>query len=304
MRKARIFKTASYVPEKILTNFSLEKMVETSDAWITERTGIKERRIVCERTKASDISFFASVDIVEEGIDLLIVSTSTPDMIFPSTASILAERLNLKNVACFDISAACTGALYALECGRFFIESGQYKKALITSAETTSKVIDWKDRNTCVLFGDGAGACLLKEGKDRGIIGSYFNTNGSLADILTLPLGETIKMEGKEVFKYAVLYMTEAIEKLLFKTGFKMDEISLIIPHQANLRIITLLAKRLKIPEEKMFINLYKYGNMVSASTIVALDEANKSKRIKEEDLVLLVGIGGGLTWGAMLVRW
>ncbi|MEW6482965.1 MAG: beta-ketoacyl-ACP synthase 3, partial [bacterium] len=255
-------------------------------------------------TKASDIAYFASVDIVEPDIDLIIVSTSTPDMIFPSTASLLAEKLAFKNVACFDISAACTGALYALECGRFFIESGQYKKALITSAEATSKVIDWKDRNTCVLFGDGAGACLLKESNEKGIIGSYFNTNGSLASLLTLPLGETIKMEGKEVFKYAVVYMTEAIEKLLFKTGFKMDDISLVIPHQANLRIITLLAKRLKIPEEKMFINLYKYGNMLSASTIVALDEANKTGKIKEEDLVLLVGIGGGLTWGAMLIKW
>ncbi|MEW6102426.1 MAG: beta-ketoacyl-ACP synthase III [bacterium] len=304
MKKARIVATGSYVPEKILTNLDLEKIVETSDSWITERTGIKERRVVSPDIRASDIAYFASVDIVEPDIDLLIVSTSTPDMIFPSTACLLAEKLNLRNIACFDISAACTGALYALECGRFFIESGQYKKALIVSAEATSTVIDWKDRNTCVLFGDGAGACLLKESNEKGIIGSYFNTNGSLADILTLPLGGTIKMEGKEVFKYAVVYMTEAIEQILFKTGFKMDDISLVIPHQANLRIISLLAKRLKIPEEKMFINLYKYGNMVSASTLVALDEANKTGKIKEKDLVLLVGIGGGLTWGSMLIRW
>ncbi len=304
MKKAGIFKTANFLPEKILTNLDLSKMVSTSDEWITERTGIKERRVVSPDIKASDMAYLASKDIREEDIDIIIVSTSTPDMIFPSTASLLAEKLALRNVACFDISAACTGALYALECGRFFIESGQYKKALIVSAEVTSKVIDWKDRGTCILFGDGAGACLLKESKDSGIIGSYFNTNGSLADILTLPPSNTIKMNGQEVFKYAVLYMIEAIERLLLKTGFKIDDISLFIPHQANLRIISLLAKRLKIEEEKIFVNLYKYGNMVSASTMVALDEANKSKRIKRGDLVMLVGIGGGLSWGSMLMRW
>lgn len=302
MKRIEIFKTGSFVPEKVLTNYELEKLVETSDTWITERTGIKERRITEANIKASDIAYLASKDIVEDGIDLIIVSTSTPDMVFPSVASLLAERLGLSNVACFDISAACTGALYALECGRFFIMSSQYKKALIVASETTSKVIDWKDRNTCVLFGDGAASCLLKESEENGIIGSYFNTNGSLSSILTL--SSSIKMNGQEVFKYAVLYMIEAIERLLEKTGFKIDDISLFIPHQANLRIISLIAKRLKIDEERIFINLHKYGNMVSASTLVALDEANKEGRIKSGDLVLLVGIGGGLTWGSMLIRW
>jgi len=304
MKKARVFKTSSFIPPKILTNLDLSKMVETSDAWITERTGIKERRIAEPSLNASSLAYFASRDIIEPDIDLIIVSTSTPDMVFPSTASILADRLGLHNVASFDISAACTGALYALECGRFFIESGKYKKALIAASEVTSRVIDWKDRNTCILFGDGAGACILKESNDSGIIGSYFNTNGSLKDILTLKPSGSIKMSGQEVFKYAVLYMTEAIEELLFKTGFKIDDISLFIPHQANLRIIDLVSKRLKISSEKIFINLQKYGNMVSASTIVALDEANKNGRLKNGDLVLLVGIGGGLTWGSMLVEW
>lgn len=300
--KAQIFKTGSHVPEKRLTNLDLERMVETSDAWITERTGIKERRIVEANTTASDIAYLASKHIVEDDIDLIIVSTSTPDMIFPSTAAILADKLGIKNVACFDISAACTGSLYALECGRFFIESGQYKKALIVASETTSKVVNWNDRSTCILFGDGAGACLLKRNNEKGIIGSYFNTNGSLSSILTL--SRTIQMKGQEVFKYAVLYMVEAIEALLAKTGFNIDDIALFIPHQANLRIISLLAKRLKIEEEKLFVNLSKYGNMLSASTIVALDEAHKEKRIKKGDLVLLVGIGGGLTWGSMLIKW
>lgn len=300
--KAQIFKTGSFIPEKRLTNYDLEKMVETSDAWITERTGIKERRIVEANTKASDIAYLASKDIVDDDIDLIIVSTSTPDMVFPSTASILAEKLGLKNVASFDISSACTGSLYALECGRFFIESHQYKKALIVASEASSKVIDWNDRSTCILFGDGAGACILKGNNEKGIIGSYFNTNGSLSSILTL--SGTIHMKGKEVFKYAVLYMIEAIEMLLKKTGFKISDISLFIPHQANLRIINLLAKRLKIDEERLFINLHKYGNMISASTLVALDEAHKGKRIKDGDLVLLVGVGGGLSWGSMLIRW
>ena len=320
MKRAKIVATGKWLPERILTNIDLESMVETSDEWITARTGIKERRIAPSDMAASDMAYLAAKDIAKnEFIDLIIVSTSTPDTIFPSTACLLSEKLGLSKCACFDLSAACTGFSYALECGRRFIETGGSKAALIVASETTSKFINWKDRSTCVLFGDGAGAVLLKLGDKGGIIGSYFNTNGRLGDILKIPAGgsrmpasaetveknlHTIWMDGPEVFKYAVLAMSEAIKKILSTHSLSSDDISLFIPHQANLRIINLLSKRLKIPCEKMFVNLDKYGNMMSASSVVALDEAVKSGRIQEGDLILMVAVGGGFTYSAILIEW
>ncbi|HAW50237.1 TPA: 3-oxoacyl-ACP synthase [bacterium] len=301
MKKAKIIATGSYVPKKVLTNQSLEEIVDTSDDWIIQRTGIKERRIAEEET-AVDLAYLAVKDMDYHDIDLVIVSTSTPDYTFPSTACLVSERLSLSNVACFDISAACTGFLYALECGRFFIESGKYKKALIIATEKTSKIIDWKDRSTCVLFGDGAGACILAPSYSSGITGSYFNSNGKLGDILKVD--HYIKMEGQEVFKYAIIYMTEAIQRVLESTSLKIDDIDLFIPHQANIRIINLMGKRLDIPQEKTYINLEKYGNVVSASSAIALDEAVKEGKVKEGDIILMVAIGGGFTWGAMVIKW
>jgi 3-oxoacyl-[acyl-carrier-protein] synthase-3 len=320
MKKAKIVALGKWLPERILTNVELEKMVETSDEWITTRTGIKERRIASSDITASDMAYLASKDIARnEPIDLIIVSTSTSDTIFPGTACLLSERLGLSNCACFDLSAACTGFSYALECGRRFIEAGGSKCAIIVASELTSKFINWKDRSTCVLFGDGAGAVLLKGADKGGIIGSYFNTNGKLGDILKIPAGgskmpasletveknlHTIQMDGPEVFKYAVLAMSEAIERVLSNHSLSVNDISLFIPHQANLRIINLLSKRLKISDEKMFVNLNRYGNMMSASSVVALDEAVKSGRIKEGDLILMVAVGGGFTYGATLIEW
>ncbi|MFH0774225.1 MAG: beta-ketoacyl-ACP synthase III [bacterium] len=320
MKRAKIVATGKWLPERILTNIELERMIETSDEWITTRTGIKERRIAEPEISASDMAYLAAKDIAKnEPIDLIIVSTSTPDTIFPSTACRLSEKLGLSNCACFDLSAACTGFSYALECGRRFIETGGSKTALIVASETTSKFINWKDRSTCVLFGDGAGAVLLKPSEKGGIIGSYFNTNGKLGEILKIPAGgsrmpassetveknlHTIQMDGQEVFKYAILAMSEAIERVLFNNSLSSDDISLFIPHQANLRIINLLSKRLKIPSEKMFVNLNRYGNMMSASSVVALDEAVKSERIQERDLILMVAVGGGFTYSATLIEW
>ncbi|MDI6752265.1 MAG: beta-ketoacyl-ACP synthase III [bacterium] len=319
MKRAKIVATGKWLPERVLTNIDLEGIIETSDEWITTRTGIKERRIAPADMAASDMAYLAVKDIVKnEPIDLIIVSTSTPDTIFPSTACRLSEKLGLSNCACFDLSAACTGFSYALECGRRFIETGGSKCGLIIASEATSKFINWKDRSTCVLFGDGAGAVLLKPVEKGGIIGSYFNTNGKLGEILKIPAGgskmpasaetveknlHTIQMDGPEVFKYAVLAMSEAIERILSANSLSSADISLFIPHQANLRIINLLSKRLKIPEEKMFVNLDRYGNMMSASQPIALDEAIKSKRIKEGDLILMVAVGGGFTYSSTLIE-
>jgi 3-oxoacyl-[acyl-carrier-protein] synthase-3 len=317
--RARICATSSWVPDEVLTNKDLEKMVDTSDEWIRTRTGIRERRIADPKLSASEIAWLATKDIAEEQIDLIIVSTSTPDHIFPSTACLLSDRLGLSNVACFDLSAACAGFIYALECGRRFIETGGAKCALIVASETTSKIINWKDRTTCVLFGDGAGAALLKPSKNSGICGTYINTQAKLADILKIPAGgsklpashqtveenlHTIIMNGQEVFKSAVLAMVEAVERVLELCSLSIGEIDLFIPHQANIRIINLLAKRLGIPKRKVFLNLDRYGNMMSASPIVALDEAAKSGRIEDGSLILIVAVGGGITYGAVVIEW
>ncbi|AOY77351.1 beta-ketoacyl-ACP synthase III [Clostridium formicaceticum] len=316
----------SYLPDKIFTNSDIEKMVETSDEWIVTRTGIKQRRVVDEKTAASDLATKAAEKAIEDAgmdakeIDLIIVATATPDMAFPSTACIVQKNIAAVNAAALDISAACTGFVYALTVGEQFIKTGFYKNALIIGAETMSKVIDWQDRNTCVLFGDGAGAVVLEKTEEgMGILSSYLGADGESGDCLTIPAGgsrlpatyETvdnrlhcIKMDGSEVFKFAVRVMASAALKALEKSNINLEEVDFLIPHQANIRIIEAAAKRLKLPMEKVYVNLDQYGNMSAASVPVALDEAVKKGLIKKGDTVVMVAFGGGLTWGSTVVKW
>lgn len=303
--------TGSYVPPKILTNIDLEKMVDTTDTWIIERTGIRERRIALPETTASDLGVPASIAALQsaginpEDVDLIIAATSTPDMIFPSTACFIQNKIGASRAACFDLSAACTGFSYALEVGRQFIATSTYKTALIVGAEVISKVLDWTDRNTCVLFGDGAGAAVLQPVADNyGILSTNLGADGRLASILELPVAGCIRMSGREVFKVAVNTMIEAVEKVLDSAGILQEDVSLLIPHQANIRIIEAMGKRLNIPQEKVFVNLQKYGNVSAGSTIIALDEAVKQGRVGDGDIIVIVTFGGGLTWGATVIRW
>jgi 3-oxoacyl-[acyl-carrier-protein] synthase III len=325
MKKVGIIGVGEYLPKKVLTNADLEKMVETSDEWITTRTGIKERRLAAKNEATSDLAVKAAKAALEsakcdpEDLDLIIVATITPDMPFPSVASILQNALSAKKAACFDISAACAGFVYALSIAQQFIACGTAKNALVIGAEKLSSITDWKDRNTCVLFGDGAGACVLGEVKSGGIISTYLGCDGSNLSLLNLPAGgsrapasfETveqrqhyIKMNGNELFKIAVRTMTEAAGIVLEKAGLKFSDIDLIIPHQANSRIIMAVAKRLGLSEGQIFLNIEKYGNMSSASTVTALVEAVQEGRIKKGDIVLLDSFGAGLVWGAAVIKW
>lgn len=318
--------TGSYLPDKILTNYDMEKIVETSDEWIRTRTGIGARRVADEKTAASDIASKAAERAMEdagikaEDIDLIIVATVTPDMAIPSTACIVQKNIGAVNAAAFDINVACTGFIYAMTIAEQFIKTGFYKNALIVGAETLTKFLDWQDRNTCVLFGDGAGAAVLERTEEgSGILSSYLGADGKGGESLTLPGGgsrmpatyETIdqrqhciKMDGSDVFKFAVRVMGTAALKALEKSNLKIEEIDFLVPHQANIRIIEAAAKRLKLPMEKVYVNLDQYGNMSAASVPVALDEAVKKGCIKKGDTVVLVAFGGGLTWGSSVIKW
>ncbi len=311
IRSVGIVGTGSYVPPKILTNSDLEKMVDTSDTWIVERTGIRERRISSPETTASSLALPASLAALQsagvkpEDVDLIIVATSTPDMTFPSTACFIQDKIGASRAACFDLSAACTGFSYALETGQQFIATSTYKTALIVGAEVISKVLDWTDRNTCILFGDGAGAAVLQPVADNyGILATSLGADGRLASILELPVAGCIHMSGREVFKVAVNTMIEAVEKVLDSAGISQEDVSLLIPHQANIRIIEAMGKRLNIAQDRVFVNLQKYGNVSAGSTIIALDEAVKQGRVKDGDIIVIVAFGGGLTWGATVMRW
>jgi 3-oxoacyl-[acyl-carrier-protein] synthase-3 len=325
MKKVGIIGVGEYLPKRILTNADLEKMVDTSDEWITTRTGIKERRLAADNEATSDLALNAAKEALSnaklspEDLDLIIVATITPDMSFPSVASIVQNALSAKKAAAFDVSAACAGFVYALSMAQQFIACGTYKNALVIGAEKLSSVTDWKDRNTCVLLGDGAGACVLGEVKDGGIVATYLGCDGSNLSLLNLPAGgsrmpashETVdqrlhylKMNGNELFKIAVRTMTEAALTVLEKAGLKFSDIDLIIPHQANSRIIMAVAKRLGLTEDKIFLNIEKYGNMSSASTVTALVEAVKEGKIKKGDVVLLDAFGAGLVWGAAVIKW
>ncbi len=325
MKKVGIIGVGEYLPKKILTNADLEKMVDTSDEWITTRTGIKERRVAAKDEAASDLAGKAAQAALENAclkssdIDLIIVATTTPDTPFPSVACFLQTLIGAKKAVCFDVSAACAGFVYAISAAYQFIKGGAYKNALVVGSEVLSRVTDYKDRNTCVLFGDGAGAVVLSEVKSGGILSVYLGSDGANTDLLKIPAGgsrhpasyETIdnrlhyiKMQGNELFKLAVTIMTEAAQTALKDAGLECKDIDLVIPHQANMRIIMAMAKKLGLAAEKIYLNIEKYGNMSSASTAVALCEAVKEGRIKKGDIVLLDAFGAGLVWGACVIKW
>jgi 3-oxoacyl-[acyl-carrier-protein] synthase-3 len=313
-----IIGTGSYVPSKILTNHDLEKMVETSDEWITTRTGIKERHVASKEEATSDLAVHAACRAIEEAgikadtVELIVLATATPDMFFPSTACFVQKALGIKEAVSFDVSAACSGFLYALEAAKALMESGPYKTGLVIGAEKLSGITNWEDRGTCVLFGDGAGAAVLqKRGAAGGILSTYLRSDAGHVDILNVPGGGSrapgvraqIHMEGKEVFKLAVHKMLSAAEQALKLAGKKDTDLALLIPHQANLRIIEAIAERIDVPRDRVFVNVDKYGNMSAATTIVALDEARRQGRVRKGDLVELIAFGAGLTWGAAVVQ-
>lgn len=324
--KTKIAGTGSYLPERVLTNADLEKMVDTSDEWISTRTGIKERRIVNEDQAASDLAYEASKKAIQaaqvkpEELDMIIVATITPDMVFPATACVLQEKLGVKGIAAFDLEAACSGFLYGISIGSQFIATGMYNNILVVAAEALSKIIDWKDRSTCILFADGAGAVILKPSSDNSrIISSYLGADGTGADLVGVPAGgsrlpasqETVrdgqhymKMKGNGLFKRAVKVMVQAIDISLEKSGLTYDEIDFFIPHQANIRIINAVAKRIGIDKNKAYVNLDQCGNMSAASVAVALDQAVREGKIKKGDKVLLTCFGGGLTWASLVIEW
>src|SRR3977135_1855343 len=325
-RTVSIIGTGSYVPEKILTNEDLSRMVDTSDEWITTRTGIKERRIAAKDETTSDMAAKAALKAIEqakvspEEIDMILVATATPDMIFPATACFVQKKIGAKNATCLDVSAACAGFFFGVEIAQQFITSGTYDTVLVIGADKLTSITNWTDRNTCVLFGDGAGAAVLQHrGSAHGVISTHIGSDGEFTDILFMPGGgsrcpitkenahlnlATIHMTGKEVYKQAVTAMLNASKKALEQAGLSIDDIACVIPHQANLRIIEAIADRLKIPIEKFYVNLDKYGNTSAAAVAMALDEANRTGRIKHGDYVLMVVFGGGLTWASTVVEW
>lgn len=317
--KSKITATGSYLPEKFLTNLDLEKMVETSNEWIVERTGISKRHIAAENQLTSDISFeavknlLASCDTKIEEIDMIIVATTTPDLTFPACATTLQAKLGAKNAFAFDVQAVCSGFVFAMNCADNFIRSGQVKKALVVGAEILSRIVDWSDRNTCVLFGDGAGAVLLEATQEEncGILACDLHSDGNLNNILKTSGGVAsnqksgfIEMAGKEVFKHAVEKMTKSVLSALEKAGLSVADIDLLVPHQANLRILNSVATRLNLPEEKVILTVQDHANTSAASIPLALDFANRNNRIKKGDVVVLEALGGGLTWGSIVLRW
>jgi len=326
MIRARITGTGSYLPERVLTNQELERIVDTNDEWIITRTGIRERRITGEGEASSSLALRAAQRALEmagvqpEELDIIIVGTVTPDMFFPSVGCLVQDALGAKKAAAFDVSAGCSGFIYALTIADAFIRNQKYRKALVIGTENLSKVTDYQDRGTCVLLGDGAGAVVLvAEEGDRGILSSHLHSDGSYKDLLFQPGGGSaipptyesiesrlhyLKMDGNKLFKIAVKSLEDTVLETLASNDIKDTDIDLLIPHQANLRIIQAIAKRLNLPEEKVFVNIHKYGNTSSASIPIALDEANRGGRIKPGDLLVFNAFGAGLTWGAVLVRW
>lgn len=326
-----IIGTGSYLPEKVLTNEELSKIVDTSDEWITTRTGIRERRIASAEQSTSDLATeaakkaMADAGVQPEEIDLIVVATVTPDMFFPSTACIVQRKIGASKAVCFDISAACSGFLYALQVARHFLNAGSRATALVIGAEKLSSLVNWQDRNTCVLFGDGAGAVVIRRAEESEtnapgrVLSTVMGSDGNLVDLLKVPGGgsacpitpenaasrpNTIHMEGRETFKHAVTRMCQASEQALEMAGLTKEDIAMVIPHQANARIITAIAERLGLPPEKTFVNVDKYGNTSAATIPVALDEASRQGRIQRGDVVLLVAFGGGFTWASSVLRW
>lgn len=315
----------SCLPDNILSNFDLEKIVNTSNEWIVERTGISYRRKADDSICSSDLGAEAAkiaigkAGLSFEDIDLIISTSSSPDKFFPSTACIIQSKIGARNAAAFDIQAGCSGFIYGVSTAAQYITTGQCRNVLVVGSEVLSKFTDWEDRNTCVLFGDGAGAAVLSQVESGGVIASILGADGGGADLLELPAGGTkepasfetvknhrhyIKMNGNEVFKFAVKILEDSVKKVVAKTEVRLEDIDYIIPHQANIRIIDAAVKRLKFPRERVIVNLDKYGNMSSASIPVALDEALNAGRIQKGDKIVMVGFGAGLTWGANLIEW
>lgn len=326
-RYATITGTGAYLPEKVVTNFDLEKMVDTSDEWIRQRTGIAERRIAAADTATSDLSVRAARRAIEQAkidavdIEMILVATVTPDTFFPSTACYVQKGIGAKNASAMDISAACAGFLYGLDLADGMITSGRYDTILVVGGEVFNNIIDWKDRSTCVLFGDGAGAAIVQSTEEpKGILASYIGSDGDYADInlLGIPAGgsrmpltvegiagklDKIQMNGREVFKLGVRLMPAAAQRVLREANVTVADIDLLIPHQANLRIIEAVGDRLGMPREKVYVNVDKYGNTSAATVIIALDEAIREGRAKPGDLILLVTFGAGVTWGSTLLQ-
>lgn len=321
---AKIIGTGSYVPERVLSNQDLEKMVETNDEWIVSRTGMKERRIARPDEFTSDMGLEAAKKALEasktpvEALDLILFATLTPDYVFPSTACLIQTRLGATKAAAVDVQAACTGYLYALGMAKAFVESGIYKNVLIVASEKLSSIVNYKDRNTCVLFGDGASAAVISsEGQGLIIREISLGSDGELAKLLILPAGGSrqpatresvdcglhyLQMEGKEVFKHAVRRMESASKEVIDRAGVKESEISWLIPHQANMRIIEAVARRFEIPMEKVFVTIHKYGNTSASSIGIALDEMLRQNSVQKGENILLTAFGAGLTWGASLL--
>jgi 3-oxoacyl-[acyl-carrier-protein] synthase-3 len=325
-RSCSITSVGSYVPARILTNADLEKLVETSDEWITTRTGIKERRIAAEDEFTSDLAAKAALKAMAHGgvtadqVDLIIVATVTPDMLFPSTACLVQEKIGAHRAAAFDLEAACSGFIYGLEVGQQFIMSQTYDTVLVIGAEKLSSIVDWSDRNTCVLFGDGAGAAILQNRAEaHGLLTACMGADGGKGALLCVPGGGSrcpatadsvarrlhyLRMEGKETFKNAVQAMYTAAREALRRCELDISQITCVIPHQANRRIIEAVGERLAVKPEQLFVNLERYGNTSAASVAIALDEAVAAGRFKRGDLILLMVFGAGFTWGAAVIEW
>jgi 3-oxoacyl-[acyl-carrier-protein] synthase-3 len=317
---SRIIGTGGYLPEKILTNHDLEKMVDTSDEWIFSRTGIRERHIVAENETTSDLAFQAAKRAIKmagvdpQSIDLIIVATTTPDFVFPSTACILQEKLGIKSGGpAFDIQAVCSGFVYALATADQFIRGGQSKCALVVGAETFSRIMDWNDRGTCVLFGDGSGAVVLQASDQPGIISTHLHADGSYGHLLAVPSrlaggkiqGKPfVEMDGAGVFKFAVGVLDSIVDETLAANGMQKSDITWLVPHQANIRIIQATAKKLGMSMDNVVVTVDKHGNTSAASIPLALDTAVRDGRIKAGDTILMEGVGGGFTWGSALLTW
>jgi 3-oxoacyl-[acyl-carrier-protein] synthase-3 len=321
-----IIATGMHLPPGVLTNLDLEKIVDTSDEWIVTRTGIKQRRVSDERTATSDVATEAARDALArasmsaEDLDIVILATATADRIFPATACVVQENLGALNAACFDVAAACSGYIYGLTIAQGFLKSGIYKNVLVIGAETLSKIMDFQDRSTCVLFGDGAGASIVARVEDgKGILSTFMKSDGRLTKILNMPAGGTrmpathetidkrlhyIKMNGNEMFKYATRAMAEASQIALERAGLTPDDVDLFIPHQANIRIMQATAKRLDIPMDRVFVNIDRYGNTSAASIPIGIVEAIDEGKITDGSVVLMAAAGGGMTWAAAVMRW
>ena len=320
---SRIAGTGSYLPERVLTNADLEKMVETNDEWIVSRSGIRERHIAAEGETTSDLAFHAATRALEAAgldaadIELIVIGTTTPDVIFPSTACLLQDRLGANGCAAFDVNAACSGFIFALSVADQFIRAGTVRNALIVGAETLTRMVDWTDRGTCVLFGDAAGAVVLKADETAGILSTHLHADGSKKHLLYNPVGVSkgfkpdepnvgvkVMMAGSDVFKYAVKALDSVVDETLAANGLDKSDLDWLIPHQANLRIIEATAKRLQMPMDRVIVTVDRTGNTSAGSVPLALDEAVRSGRVQRGQLLLLEAFGGGFTWGSALIRY